>query len=57
MPGAETNIRKSPEGTAELFSNRNNPVPFQNHLELIVKTLLCMMLRLVEDIANGDFLL
>jgi hypothetical protein len=29
-------------------------VPFQNHLEFILKTLPSMMLRLIADITNGE---
>jgi len=32
-------------------------MPFQNHLELIIKTLPGMMLRLIADITNCDLFL
>jgi len=32
-------------------------MPFQNHLEFIIKTLPGMMLRLITDITNCDFFL
>ena len=41
---------QSPAGTAESFSQGNHPMPFQNHLEFIIKTLPGMMLRLITDI-------
>ena len=48
MPGLERSLIEVPQGRLRLFSRGNNSVPFQNHLQFVVKIILRMILRLKQ---------